>query len=81
MAEKTEKTPQKLIEELFKNCGPIITRPELGRLTTGIISAGSIANLDAAKKGIPGSFMLNGKRAYPTKNAQAWLIAKVEKIS
>lgn len=54
-----------------------IARTEIKKITGGLISPGTAANLDSKGMGIPGAFKIGKNIAYPKNNLADWLISRI----
>lgn len=70
--------PTSIVEQMFKNAPPAITRAEVARRSGGYISQKRLANLDCQGDGIPGKFRLGLKIMYPTANVVEFFKSNIE---
>ena len=56
----------------------IVARSKIAEFTGGVITAGSLANLDSQGLGVPGSFLIGRQTCYPVENVVAWLIERLK---
>lgn len=55
-----------------------VARSEIAKFSGGLLAPGTAANNDSLGTGIPGSFRISKKIAYPVDSAIDWLIARLE---
>ena len=65
---------QKLIESWPS---PIVARSQVGVFSGGVLTAGTMANLDALRQG-PGKIVIGGKVAYDRDALAAWLQSRMQ---
>ena len=56
-----------------------VARPEVGKLTGGILNSRYLANLDSRNEGPPGRIRVGGKIVYPVSSLITWLESRVKK--
>lgn len=60
----------------------VVARKDIGKFTGGLISPGTMANLDCQGKGPKGRFRIGANSvAYPVKELVEWLNDRVEPVS
>ena len=64
------------IEQLRKELPPVFARHEVGRLTGGIISPGTLGNLDSLGKGPAGRLRIGHKVAYSRDLFVDWIAGR-----
>ena len=55
-----------------------ICRSEVPQFTGGIVTTGTLANLDSKKIGIPNAFRIGRRVCYPIESVVDWLISRLE---
>lgn len=55
-----------------------IPRREVPNFTGGLISTGTLANLDCAGTGVPGAFRIGRQICYPVDAVCEWLISRMD---
>ena len=55
---------------------PYVPRSEIARFTEGLLSPGTMANLDCDGKGPEGAFYIGRKLVYPIENLIRWIRAR-----
>lgn len=56
----------------------IVARAEIGKFSGGLISPGTLANLDSTGDGPEGGFYVGRKKAYPVDAIIPWLESRAE---
>ena len=68
-----------VIRKISENSkSPFVSRQQVPIITGGLISTGTLANLDSLGEGVPGSFKIGRQKCYPVISLCDWLIKRLE---
>jgi hypothetical protein len=59
---------------------PIVARQQIGQFSGGVLTPGTMANLDCLGKGPEGRFRIGKKVCYPVDSLIAWIDSRTEEV-